>query len=340
MSGLEIKNVTKSFDGNVVLRDINLEVKSGELLVVLGPSGCGKSTILRLVAGLDFPDAGQIFLDGKDITGLEPQKRKTAMVFQNYALYPHMTVFDNIAFPLRVSKTSKDNIKKAVAETATLLELDEFLNRRPAQLSGGQRQRVALGRGLIREPSIFLLDEPLSNLDAALRLKMRREIVALQKKIGVTMIYVTHDQTEALTMADKMVVIKDGIIHQQGTPAEIYERPADKFVASFIGTPPINLYEDRLSGGMGKKLPIKFGPDVKDGHYTIGIRPEHITLGGDSGIEGIVEAIEYIGSVSYLRVKTNSLTLTVTVDNHTWQLSPGQKVTLTIDPEKIYYFKE
>ncbi len=335
-----MKKLTKSFDGNVVLRDINLEVKSGELLVVLGPSGCGKSTILRLVAGLEFPDTGQIILDGKDITGVEPQKRKTAMVFQNYALYPHMTVFDNIAFPLKVSRVSKENIKKAVAETATLLELDEFLNRRPAQLSGGQRQRVALGRGLIRKPSIFLLDEPLSNLDASLRLKMRREIVALQKKIGVTMIYVTHDQTEALTMADKMVVIKDGIIHQRGTPTEIYERPTDKFVASFIGTPPINLYEDELSGGMGRKLPIIFGRDVKDGRYTIGIRPEHISLGGDSGIEGTIESIEYIGAVSYLRVKTREMTFTVTVDNHTRQFHPGRKVTLTINPGKVYLFGE
>lgn len=340
MPGLEIKNLTKSFDDNVVLKDINLEVKSGELLVVLGPSGCGKSTILRLIAGLEIPESGQIILDGNDITKFEPQKRKTAMVFQNYALYPHMTVFDNIAFPLKVSKISKDNIKKAVAETATLLELDEFLNRRPAQLSGGQRQRVALGRGLIRKPSIFLLDEPLSNLDAALRLKMRREIVDLQKKIGVTMIYVTHDQTEALTMADRMVVIKDGIIHQQGTPTEIYEHPVDKFVASFIGTPPINLYEDELTGRMGKKLPVIFGRDIKDGRYTIGIRPEHITLGGDSGVEGTIESIEYIGAVSHLRVKTNSLTFTVTVDSHARQYTPGKKVTLTINHEKVYLFGE
>jgi len=276
MSGLKIEHLTKTFDGHVILDDISIEARAGELLVVLGPSGCGKSTLLRLISGLETPDQGKIILDEKDITGLEPQKRKTALVFQNYALYPHMTVYDNMAFPLRVAHVSKDEMNRIIGETAKLLELDQLLDRRPAQLSGGQRQRVALGRGLVRQPSIFLLDEPLSNLDAALRLKMRQEIVALQKRLGITMIYVTHDQVEALTMADRMAVVRDGRIHQCGTPAEIYTDPCDRFVAGFIGTPPINIFGDEIREGSGRALPVHYGDNISDGAYDIGIRPEYI----------------------------------------------------------------
>ncbi len=348
MPGLIIENLTKSFDGQTVLDDINIEVREGDLMVVLGPSGCGKSTLLRLISGLEAADCGRVILDGQDITSLEPQKRKTAMVFQNYALYPHMTVFENIAFPLKVSRMRKSEIKKNVYETARLLELDRFLNRRPAQLSGGQRQRVALGRGMVRKPSIFLLDEPLSNLDAALRIKMRREIVALQKRLGITTIYVTHDQTEALTMADRLIVLKDGRIRQEGTPTEIYNDPWDIFVASFIGTPTINLIDDEISGGRGKLLPIRFGLGAKDGKYTVGIRPENIKIDPESPLTGKVESLEYIGSVTHLRLRINNAILTVTDDgtnpdgedvkNKTADQMIGRKLGLSINSEKVFLF--
>ncbi len=338
MSGLVIEQLSKTYDRQPVLEDLNLEVEAGGLQVVLGPSGCGKSTLLRLISGLETPDRGKIILDGRDITDLEPQKRKTAMVFQNYALYPHMTVFDNIAFPLKVTRTPKGELVKIVGETAKLLELDKLLDRRPAQLSGGQRQRVALGRGLVRQPSIFLLDEPLSNLDAALRMKMRQEIVALQKRLGITMIYVTHDQIEALTMADRMIVLKDGHLRQNGTPSEIYNNPQDSFVASFIGTPPINLFEDEIKNGAMKKLPIQFGHDIKDGHYQIGIRPEYIILDAQGSIAGKIVSREYIGAVSYIKIRVNDLLITVTAESDNEKYKNGQPLRLTVDYRNILLF--
>jgi ABC-type sugar transport system ATPase subunit len=338
MSGLSIEHLNKSFDGNVILHDISLEVSENDLLVVLGPSGCGKSTLLRLIAGLETPDSGTIVLDDRDITRLEPQKRKTAMVFQNYALYPHMTVYDNLAFPLKVARTDKTDMDRLVKETAALLEIDALLDRHPAQLSGGQRQRVALGRGLVRQPSIFLLDEPLSNLDAALRLKMRQEIVSLQKRLGITMIYVTHDQVEALTMADSLVVLKDGRIRQQGTPSELYTHPADSFVASFIGTPPINLYADQIADKKGHAIPLQFDDTLADGEYTVGIRPEHIHIAPDGAISGEVTAVEYIGAVSYVRVQVGEIDLTVTVPGETESYTAGQTVKLAIDQSQVHLF--
>ncbi len=338
MSGLIIEHVTKSFDGQVVLDDITIDVRAGELLVVLGPSGCGKSTLLRLISGLELPDSGRIVLDGRDITDLDPQKRRTAMVFQNYALYPHMTVFENMAFPLRVARTSRDDMTRIVGETAQLLELDQLLDRRPAQLSGGQRQRVALGRGLVRQPSIFLLDEPLSNLDAALRLKMRQEIVALQKRLGITMLYVTHDQAEALTMADRMVVLRDGQIHQFGRPAEIYNDPSDRFVATFIGTPPINLFEDTIESGSGTNLSIKYPDSVPDGRYTIGIRPECIYINDDGSVAAEIVSVEYIGSVSHIRARIGSILLTVTAGGESKLYSSGQPIRLAVDTRLAFLF--
>jgi ABC-type sugar transport system ATPase subunit len=339
MPGLTIEKLTKSFDGLVALDDIRLEIEAGHLLVVLGPSGCGKSTLLRLIAGLEKPDSGRIILDDRDITDLEPQKRKTAMVFQNYALYPHMTVFDNIAFPLKVVRTPKSEMLKIVGDTARLLELDQLLDRRPAQLSGGQRQRVALGRGLVRQPSIFLLDEPLSNLDAALRLKMRQEIVTLQKRLGITMVYVTHDQVEALTMADRMVVLRDGHILQTGTPAEIYDDPRDSFVASFIGTPPINLFEDEIIAGAAGIMPIKLKPSIKNGRYLLGLRPEDIIPDDDGPIEAEIISREYIGAVSYLRLKAGPIILTVTVESDPGKYKIGQSIRLAVNSEKVLLFE-
>jgi len=338
MAGLVITDLTKSFDGQVVLDSLNLEAPDGTFLVVLGPSGCGKSTLLRLIAGLETPDRGAIMLDGRDITALEPQKRKTAMVFQNYALYPHMTVFENISFPLRVAKIPRKEIDRLVRETARLLELEDLLGRRPSQLSGGQRQRVALGRGLVRQPSIFLLDEPLSNLDAALRVKMRQEIVALQRRLGITMIYVTHDQTEALTMADRMVVLKGGRMRQQGTPAEIYTNPDDRFVASFIGTPAINLFDEEISSGRGQMLPVRHEPKIRDGRYTVGIRPEHIAIDSEGPLTGEIIAVEYVGAVSHLQVRIGQALFTITDNTARTAHQIGQPVRLQIDSRRVYLF--
>lgn len=337
MSELLIRGLTKSFGAHMALTDVNLEVDAGQLLVVLGPSGCGKSTLLRLIAGLETADRGEIILEGNNITGLEPQKRKTALVFQNYALYPHMTVFENMAFPLKVAHLPKKAVSEAVHKTARLLELEALLERRPGQLSGGQRQRVALGRGLVRQPSIFLLDEPLSNLDAALRIKMRQEIVSLQKRLGITMIYVTHDQTEALTMADRLAVIKDGRICQTGTPIEIYDNPGNSFVASFVGTPPINLFDEEISGGRGKLLPVNYG--IPEGRYKVGVRPEHIVLGAGGALSGKVVSAEYVGSVSHLRVQAGQLTLALTKRRGDTSLSePGQQVNFDVKTKDFLFF--
>lgn len=338
MSGLTVQHLSKSFGPQTVLDDVTLEVSPGDLLVVLGPSGCGKSTLLRLIAGLENPDGGRILLDGRDITGLEPQKRKTAMVFQNYALYPHMTVYENLAFPLRVVHTPKSEMDRIVRQTAELLELEQLLDRRPAQLSGGQRQRVALGRGLVRKPSIFLLDEPLSNLDAALRVRMRQEIVALQKRLGITMVYVTHDQTEALTMADRMIVLKDGAVRQAGIPDEIYNDPADTFVASFVGTPAINLFEDDIVGGRGRKLGLRHGEGISDGAYTVGLRPERISMRDDGPLEGEIASVEYIGSASHLRVKTEGVTLTVTAGGPATDFQIGRRLRFAVASEALLRF--
>lgn len=338
MGGLTITGLCKSFDTQTVLDDINLEVSPGDLLVVLGPSGCGKSTLLRLIAGLEIPDRGTIVLDGRDITALEPQKRKTAMVFQNYALYPHMTVYENLAFPLRVIHTPKPKMDHIIRQTAELLELDQLLDRRPAQLSGGQRQRVALGRGLVRQPSIFLLDEPLSNLDAALRVRMRQEIVALQKRLGITMVYVTHDQTEALTMADRMIVLKDGRVRQSGIPDEIYNDPADTFVAGFVGAPAINLFEDEINGGQGRRLKVTHGSGTPDGIYMVGLRPERILLRDDGQLEGEVAGVEYIGSASHLRMTSGEITLTITAGGSTTGYQIGQRLRFAVAPNSLYRF--
>ena len=337
MPDLKIENLCKSFDATVVLDDFNIELDGGTLLVVLGPSGCGKSTLLRLISGLETVDRGKIFLDGIDITSTEPQKRKTALVFQNYALYPHMTVFENLAFPLKVAHTNKREIKTIVQETAELLELESMLDKRPAHLSGGQRQRVALGRGLVRKPSIFLLDEPLSNLDASLRQKMRGEIVALQKRLGITMIYVTHDQIEALTMADQLLVLNDGRICQSGRPTEIYNDPQELFVASFIGTPPINIFEDTISGGRMKSLSLSLGSEVEDGRYMVGIRPEYIKV-GEGDLSGEVVSSEYIGAVSHLKVRVGEIVLTMVCDGDCAAAPGSVSPYFNIPPDKIYLF--
>jgi multiple sugar transport system ATP-binding protein len=292
MGQITLKQVRKSFGDVHVIPGVDLTIEDGEFVVFVGPSGCGKSTLLRLIAGLEDTSSGTIEIDGKDATNLPPAKRGLAMVFQSYALYPHMTVRNNIAFPLKMAGMDKAEQDKRVARAAKVLNLDSYIDRRPGQLSGGQRQRVAIGRAIVREPSAFLFDEPLSNLDAALRVGMRQEISELHQSLKTTMIYVTHDQVEAMTMADKIVVLHAGYIEQVGSPLELYRNPRNKFVAGFIGSPRMNFIE---------------GPEAaKHNAHTIGIRPEHITV-GDGPWEGVVGLSEHLGSDSFIKVEVAGL---------------------------------
>ncbi len=297
MGKIQLTKVRKSFGEVDVIPGIDLTIENGEFVVFVGPSGCGKSTLLRLIAGLEDTTSGVIDIDGKDATALPPAKRGLAMVFQSYALYPHMTVRKNIAFPLKMAGMDQAEQDKRVERAAKVLNLSNYLDRRPGQLSGGQRQRVAIGRAIVREPAAFLFDEPLSNLDAALRVGMRQEISELHQSLKTTMIYVTHDQVEAMTMADKIVVLNAGRIEQVGAPLELYNHPKNLFVAGFIGSPKMNLIEGAEA--------------AKHNAHTIGIRPEHITV-GDGPWEGVVGLSEHLGSDSFLKVAVEGLgTMTV-----------------------------
>jgi sn-glycerol 3-phosphate transport system ATP-binding protein len=304
MAVLELAGLCKSFGSTEVLRQIDLVLESGEMLVIVGASGCGKSTLLRMIAGLEAPSGGRILLDGRDVTSMDPAARDIAMVFQNYALYPHMTVFDNMAYGLRIRGLSRADISRRVDDAAGLLGLSEFLSRKPRQLSGGQRQRVAMGRAIVREPKLFLFDEPLSNLDATLRVRTRAEIRRLQRRLGVTSLYVTHDQVEAMTLGDRLLVLHQGRPAQLATPMEIFERPADTYVAGFIGAPAMNFLPAALTGS-GTCARLEAGPLLRfvdgrregdDGHrLTIGFRPEHIQL-DPNGIPLSIDLVEPLGS--------------------------------------------
>jgi multiple sugar transport system ATP-binding protein len=325
MGQITLKNVSKSFGATTIIPDIDLEIEDGEFVVFVGPSGCGKSTLLRLIAGLEDTSGGAISIDGRDVTGEAPAKRKLAMVFQSYALYPHMTVAKNIAFPLKMAGESKDVIDKKVADAARVLNLTNYLERRPGQLSGGQRQRVAIGRAIVRQPSAFLFDEPLSNLDAALRGTMRLEISELHNQLKTTMIYVTHDQVEAMTMADKIVVLNAGNIEQVGSPLELYKSPRNLFVAGFIGSPKMNLIE---------------GPTAaKHGAKTIGVRPEHMSVSTTAGEwKATVGVAEHLGSDTFLHVHSDSVgPLTVRAGGDIGA-HHGDTIFLTPDASKIHRF--
>ncbi|NYT77409.1 sn-glycerol-3-phosphate import ATP-binding protein UgpC [Alcaligenaceae bacterium] len=305
MATLSFRNVTKTYPGGVaVIHGINMEVADGEFIVIVGPSGCGKSTLMRMVAGLESVTGGEICIGDKVVNDLEPAERDIAMVFQNYALYPHMSVYENMAYGLKIRKLSKTEIKDRVDNAAKILELSLLLDRRPGQLSGGQRQRVAMGRAIVRDPKVFLFDEPLSNLDAKLRVQMRLEIQRLHHRLGTTSLYVTHDQVEAMTLAQRMVVMNKGVPEQIGTPVEVFEKPASMFVASFIGAPPMNLIpvqvdaQRRVLDADGALL--DFSPDMVPEHLAnrkvvLGIRPEHINLHA-KGITVNIEMIEILGS--------------------------------------------
>ena len=304
MADLKLKDVAKAYGNVKVLEHINLEIEKGELIVFVGPSGCGKSTLLRMIAGLEKITAGTLEIDGTVVNDVPPSQRGIAMVFQSYALYPHMTVRDNMAFSLKIAKKSKEEINERVENAAKILQLDPYLDRLPKALSGGQRQRVAIGRAIVRDPKVFLFDEPLSNLDAALRSQMRIELTDLHAELGSTMIYVTHDQVEAMTMADKIVVLKDGAIEQVGTPMELYDNPATPFVAGFIGSPKMNLFEGEVA--------------AREGCEVYGIRPEHIRLVEDGEWRGRVRLVERLGADTIVHSEMEGFgPMIIRTDGHT-----------------------
>ncbi|MDE7434858.1 MAG: sn-glycerol-3-phosphate ABC transporter ATP-binding protein UgpC [Lachnospiraceae bacterium] len=360
MASLSLKNICKEYpNGFKAVTDFNLEVADKEFIIFVGPSGCGKSTTLRMIAGLEDISSGEFYIDGKLMNDVEPKDRDIAMVFQNYALYPHMTVFDNMAFGLKLRKVPKDEIKKKVEEAARILDLEKLLDRKPKALSGGQRQRVAMGRAIVRNPKVFLMDEPLSNLDAKLRVQMRAEISALHHRLGATIIYVTHDQTEAMTLGTRIVVLKDGVIMQVDSPQTLYNQPNNLFVAGFIGSPQMN-FIDTVCKIEGDKVTLTFDrtavvlPPAKakkliEGNYNgktvvMGIRPEDvddsqamIEANRDSVIETEVTGYELLGSEVLLYYNAGGASMTAKVDSRT-PARLGDTVKLAIDPEKVHVF--
>ncbi len=360
MASLSLKNICKRYpNGFEAVKDFNLEIEDKEFIIFVGPSGCGKSTTLRMVAGLEEISSGQLSIDGKVVNDVEPKDRDIAMVFQNYALYPHMTVYDNMAFGLKLRKVPKAEIKQKVEEAAKILDLDKLLDRKPKALSGGQRQRVAMGRAIVREPKVFLMDEPLSNLDAKLRVQMRAEIASLHQRLGATIIYVTHDQTEAMTLGTRIVVLKDGIIQQVDSPQKLYNEPDNLFVAGFIGSPQMN-FLDAVCAVDGNTVSLKFGessivlPPEKSkklisGNYNgktvvLGIRPEDIDdsklaleTHKDSVFSTKVTGYELLGSEVLLYYNVNGSSMTAKVDSRT-PARLGDSIKLAMDIEKIHVF--
>ena len=354
MSEVELKGVKKLYGSVEAIKMLDLNVVRGEFCALLGPSGCGKSTLLRMIAGLEVVTQGTIFIDGVDVTNVPPAKRRIAMVFQSYALYPHMSVRQNISFSLKLAKAPKDVMEKRTNEVATMLQIEQLLDRRPAQLSGGQRQRVAIGRALVREPQVFLFDEPLSNLDAKLRVQMRVEIAKLHQNLKTTMIYVTHDQVEAMTLADRIVVLDHGVISQIGTPLDLYQQPANKFVASFIGSPTMNFFGAKahssngldavveLIGGGEIKLTTKSGlSDATGDGLEVGIRPEHIQLGSPddprANLRGTVQILERLGNSTIMYVDTNAGQIVVQDDGDV-TTQAGENVGVIFDPARVHLF--
>jgi multiple sugar transport system ATP-binding protein len=352
MSEVVLNQVDKSFGAVHVIRNVDLTIADGEFCVFVGPSGCGKSTLLRLVAGLEDVTSGSIHIGGRDVTELSPSERGIAMVFQSYALYPHMKVADNITFGLRTARNDKGDTARRLARAAKMLQLEHLLERKPAQLSGGQRQRVAIGRAIVREPGVFLFDEPLSNLDAALRTQMRIEIGTLHSELGATMIYVTHDQVEAMTMADKIVVLNAGRVEQVGAPLDLYHRPANLFVAGFIGSPKMNLIETRVveAGGGLTRVALPGGGDIgipsqgarleKDQPVVLGIRPEHLKMGNhaEGGVHGRVRLLERLGAETILYADVaGGEPLVVRTDGLTPE-RPGEEVRIGVSAISCHIF--
>jgi sn-glycerol 3-phosphate transport system ATP-binding protein len=339
MSSIVLDKVTKQYGaGPAAVRDVGFDVQAGTFTVLLGPSGCGKSTTLRMIAGLDTPTSGRILIGARDVTGLPPSQRKISMVFQSYALFPHLSVKENILFGLKVRKEPSGDFKRRLQHVAELLGLEKLLDRKPAQLSGGQQQRVALGRAVISEAPVCLMDEPLSNLDAQLRHEMRREIRALQQKLGITMVYVTHDQTEAMSMADRVVLLQNGQVRQHDTPDELYARPRTEFAARFIGTPPMNLLSLDDSGtriaGCSQTIAAPHGAQAR----KLGIRPEHIAIGDTGRIEAVVEGVEYFGADTIVVCSIGeNRGITLRAAGHL-RAAPGTVLKLSWSPERQHFF--
>lgn len=352
MAELEIKSVSKSFGAVDVLQNVDLQIKSGEFVVFVGPSGCGKSTLLRMITGLETESSGEIFIDGNRVNDVDPAKRGTAMVFQSYALYPHMTVAENMGFGLKMAGEPKATIKEKVAQAAAILRLEKLLERRPGQLSGGQKQRVAIGRAIVRNPKVFLFDEPLSNLDAELRVQMRAELIDLHRRLGATMIYVTHDQVEAMTLADRIVVMSGGVVQQFGRPLDLYDDPDNRFVAGFIGSPKMNFLDAVVSdvgseqivlsnvGGSDRVLCLPFrGFSEKVKQVAIGIRPEHVRLGTGAAEElpVAVSFAEELGDVTYVHGKT-AAGGSMIIRSDTVRFSGKDNCTVALDPAGVKLF--
>ncbi len=367
MAGITFSGVTKRFgDGTVAVDDLDLEIHDGEFMIFVGPSGCGKTTALRMVAGLEHPTSGEILIGGKVVNDLDPVDRDIAMVFQNYALYPHMTVRDNIGFPLRMQKLAKDERRRRIESAAELLGIGELLERKPGALSGGQRQRVAMGRAIVRHPTAFLMDEPLSNLDAKLRVQMRAELVKLHQRLGVTTLYVTHDQTEAMTLGERVAVLNHGVIQQVDTPGELYNRPLNTFVATFIGSPAMNFLRARLAGGVIEFAALRFElPEGTqgslrevNGEILLGFRPEHFfdprlvaSEAAGNLLPVTVELMEQLGSETLLYFRADGVeaeqksegevelggALVARLDPRT-HVVPGERLVLGVDIERAHFF--
>jgi lactose/L-arabinose transport system ATP-binding protein len=352
MAELKLRGINKSFGVVPVLHGIDLDIGDGEFVVFVGPSGCGKSTLLRTISGLEEPSSGQVLIGGEDVTDFDPSERGVAMVFQSYALYPHMTVEQNLGFGLRMGGMPREQVATRVAEAARTLELNELLDRKPRQLSGGQRQRVAIGRAIVRQPKAFLFDEPLSNLDAELRVQMRIEIAKLHQKLGATMVYVTHDQVEAMTLADKIVVLRAGRVEQQGTPIELYDNPDNIFVAGFIGSPRMNFLAATITATDGATATLRAddfdgspvhvrvrGSSAKVGDkVTLGIRPEHFLDAGGTMLTATAQVVEQLGGVSYVYATgRNEARITIQQKGHS-SIPDGAEVSVGIDPAACLAF--
>ena len=351
MSNISINKINKFFGNVHVIKDVSLNIKSESFTVLVGPSGCGKSTMLRMIAGLEEINSGSISIDDQIVNNLPPKERDIAMVFQSYALYPHMTVFDNMAFGLKLEKRSKEEINERVYEAAKILQIENFLQRKPKQLSGGQRQRVAIGRAITRKPKVFLFDEPLSNLDAALRVQMRVELAKLHDQLNATMIYVTHDQTEAMTLADDIVVLDQGIVSQKGSPMDLYNSPNNIFVGGFIGSPKMNFIDSKILSNNSKNTEVDLMGSAKiniskisktssvGDNIKIGVRPEHLTINQktEANWEGKVFVVEKLGSGTFLYVEKDGEPLVVQTEGDT-NIKVGDKIKVGFNPEKCHLF--